>query len=226
MAKTRAKATSGRTADKPDDRPHVSPRSRKEWRAWLQKHHTSSTAVWLLFPKKHTGLAAPSYNDAVEEALCFGWIDGLVNPVDAAYYKQLFTPRKAKSGWAQSNKTRVARLIEQGLMTSAGLAAIETANANGSWTTLDHAEALKVSPELQRALNANAAAKKRWPAFTDGQRKQFLYWLAMAKREETRAKRIATIVEMAARGMTPAMRDDARRRAVRDKKPASASERG
>jgi uncharacterized protein YdeI (YjbR/CyaY-like superfamily) len=178
--------------------------------------------VWLLFPKKHTGLPAPSYNDAVEEALCFGWIDGLVNPVDAAYYKQLFTPRKARSAWAQSNKARVARLIEQGLMTKAGLAAIETAKANGCWSMLEHAEKQAVPRELQRALNANPAAKRRWPAFTDSQRRQFLYRLATAKREETRVKRIAAIVAMTARGITPAMADTARRKAIADKKPVPA----
>ena len=210
MAKTRAKAATP-AASKTDDRPHVTPKSRREWRAWLQKHHTSANAVWLMFPKKHTGLPSPTYNDAVEEALCFGWIDGLMNPVDGTYYKQLFTPRKPKSAWAQSNKTRVARLIEQGLMTAAGLAAIETARQNGSWSALDHVESMTIPPELQRALNANAEARRGWDRFTDSRRKQFLYWLAGAKREETRARRIVDIVDWAARGTGPWRADEARR---------------
>jgi uncharacterized protein YdeI (YjbR/CyaY-like superfamily) len=180
-------------------------RSRKEWRAWLQRHHAKAAGVWLVFPKKATGLPTVSYNDAVEEALCFGWIDGLVNPIDETHYKQKFTPRQAKSAWAQSNKTRVARLIEQGLMTPAGLAAIAMAKANGSWDRFTAAESLVVPRELRKAINANARAKQHWPAFTESQRKTFLYWLANAKREETRAKRIAQIVAMAAKKITPSM---------------------
>jgi uncharacterized protein YdeI (YjbR/CyaY-like superfamily) len=159
--------------------------------------------VWLRFAKKASGLPTVSYNDAVEEALCFGWIDGLMRPVDDTFYMQLFTPRKAKSAWAQSNKTRVARLIDEGLMTPAGLAAIEAARACGSWDALTAAESLKVPPELRKAINANARAKKHWPAFTESRRKQFLYYLASAKRPETRKKRIARIVSMLARETAP-----------------------
>jgi uncharacterized protein YdeI (YjbR/CyaY-like superfamily) len=179
--------------------------SRKEWRAWLRSHHKKSSGVWLVFPKKASGLPTVSYNDAVEEALCFGWIDGLLRPVDARFYKQYFAPRKPRSTWAQSNKARVARLIEQRLMTPSGMAAIETAKANGSWDVLKAAESLRVPSSLRAALNANARAKKNWPAFTASQRKQFLYWLASAKREETREKRIAQVVEMSSRRITPAM---------------------
>ena len=180
----------------------VRPRSRAAWRAWLQRHHTSSKGIWLMMAKKHTGLATVSYNDAVEEALCFGWIDTTVYPVDEQFYKQLFTPRKPRSTWAASNKARVARLIAAGLMTDAGRAAIDVAKRNGSWTSLDGIESLLPPPELTSALGANAAAKKRWAAFSPSCRKQFLFWLAGAKRPETRAKRAATIVECAAKGLT------------------------
>ena len=122
--------------------------------------HPASGCV---FAKKASGLPTVSYNDAVEEALCFGWIDGLMRPVDDAFYMQLFTPRKPKSAWAQSNKTRVARLIDAGLMTPAGLAAIEAAKACGSWDALTAVESLTVPPELRKAINANARAKKHWP---------------------------------------------------------------
>jgi len=197
------------------DLPEISPKTRRAWRAWLQKHHATASGVWLLFAKKHSGLSSPSYNDAVEEALCFGWIDGLTNAIDDKRYKQLFTPRKPRSAWAQSNKARVARMIEQGLMTPAGRAAIETAKRNGHWETLDHVEALTVPRELQRAINADAFASKHWPTFTDSQRKQFLYWLASAKREETRAKRIEQIVAWAAKKTTPSKAYDERRATTR-----------
>lgn len=188
----------------------VKARTRKEWRAWLARNHNKSTGVWLVFPKKASGLPSVSYNDAVEEALCFGWIDGLMNPIDKTFYRQRFTPRKAKSTWAQSNKIRVERLIEAGLMTPAGLAAIEAAKLNGSWDKLSAVESLTVPPELKQALDANARARKHWPEFTDSQRKQFLYRLASAKRDETRQKRIAQIVSMSAKKLTPAMAYDAR----------------
>jgi uncharacterized protein YdeI (YjbR/CyaY-like superfamily) len=181
----------------------VRPRSRQAWRAWLQKHHGKASGVWLRFAKKASGLPTVSYNDAVEEALCFGWIDGLMRPIDDTFYMQLFTPRRAKSAWAQSNKTRVARLIDEGLMTAAGLAAIEAARACGSWDALTAAENLTVPAELRKAINANARAKKRWPEFSESRRRQFLFYLSAAKRPETRAKRIATIVSMLARRMTP-----------------------
>jgi uncharacterized protein YdeI (YjbR/CyaY-like superfamily) len=178
----------------------------------LRKHHAASSGVWLRFAKKASGLPTVSYNDAVEEALCFGWIDGLMRPVDGTFYMQSFTPRKPRSMWAQSNKTRVARLIDQGLMKPAGLAAIEAAKACGSWDALTAVESLTVPPELRKAINANARARKHWPAFTESQRKQFLYYLASAKRAETRTKRINEIVSFAARKVTPGQAYDARRR--------------
>src|SRR5437762_2217307 len=103
------------------ERPNVAPTSRKTWRKWLAQHHASSFGVWLVFAKKHTGLSCPTYGEAVEEALCFGWIDSMMAPVDGDFYRQLFTPRKPRSAWAATNKARVARLIEQGLMAPAGL---------------------------------------------------------------------------------------------------------
>ena len=157
-------------------------------------------------------MATVSYNDAVEEALCFGWIDAVMRPVDATYYMQLFTPRKPKSAWAQSNKARVARLIDEGLMTPAGQAAIDAARASGSWDALTAVESMTVPPELRRAIDASARAKKHWPLFTESQRKQFLYYLAAAKRPETRDKRIREIVSFAARKVTPAQAYEERRR--------------
>ena len=181
----------------------ITPKTRKAWRGWLQKHHATSPGVWLLFAKKQSGLPTPSYSDAVEEALCVGWIDSVVHPVDGTFYKQLFTPRKPRSAWAQTNKARVARLIAAGLMMPAGLAAIEAARANGSWDALAAAEQLVMPPALRKALAANPVAKKHWAAFTASQQRQYLFYVTSAKREETRARRIATIVDYAERRITP-----------------------
>ena len=126
--------------------------------------------------------------------------------VDDTYFEQMFTPRKPRSTWAATNKARVARLIEDGRMMPAGLAAIDLAKANGSWTTFDSADAMQVPRELQAALNANAAAKRNWLLFTDSQRRTFLFYLSTAKRDETRAKRIAQIVRSAAARPTSASR--------------------
>jgi uncharacterized protein YdeI (YjbR/CyaY-like superfamily) len=185
------------------DYPHVTPKSRRAWRAWLQKHHATSTGVWLLFAKKHSKLPTVSYNDAVEEALCFGWIDGLMNPVDDTFYKQLFTPRKAKSMWAASNKQRVEKLIAAGLMTKAGLALIELAKKSGTWDALNDVEAITVPDDFLRALKRSAAAKKTFDAYTPSMKKQCLYYITGAKRPETRARRIALLVERAAAGRKP-----------------------
>jgi uncharacterized protein YdeI (YjbR/CyaY-like superfamily) len=135
-----------------------------------------------------------------------------MRPVDATYYMQLFTPRKPKSAWAQSNKARVARLIDEGLMTPAGQAVIDAAKASGSWDALTAVESMTVPPELRKAIDANARAKKHWPLYTPSQRKQFLYYLAGAKRAETRDKRIRQIVGFVARKLTPAQAYEKRRR--------------
>ena len=145
-----------------------------------------------------------SYNDAVEEALCFGWVDSLMNPIDDRFYMQLFTPRKQKSAWSQSNKDRVARLRASGLMTAAGEAAIARARDTGTWDALSGIDSLAVPAALRAALDANPKAKANWPTFTESQRKQYLSWLQAAKREPTRKVRIAAIVELVALRITPA----------------------
>src|SRR5215510_9334745 len=140
------------------------PRSRAAWRAWLKKHHAKSPGVWLIYAKKHTGIPSLSYNDAVEEALCFGWIDSLLHPIDDSLYRQVFTPRKPKSAWSALNRKRAARLIEAGLMTAAGMTLITLAKKTGQWSVHKPSESLTIPAELKKALDANAAAKKNWPA--------------------------------------------------------------
>ena len=181
----------------------VRPTSRADWRAWLQAHHATSSGVWLLFAKKHAQLPTVSYNDAVEEALCFGWIDGLTRPVDDTFYMQRFTPRKANSRWAASNKQRVATMLAAGLMTPAGLQAVERAKRTGTWNAFDAVEAMEVPPDLTKALRAAKGAAKTFDAYTPGMKKQCLYYVNDAKRPETRAKRIGIIVAAAAAGTKP-----------------------
>jgi uncharacterized protein YdeI (YjbR/CyaY-like superfamily) len=171
-------------------------KDRKAWRQWLAKHHASAPGIWLVYPKKESGKPRVEYGDAVEEALCYGWIDSTMLPVDAESYMQLFTPRKSKSAWAKSNKERVERLIAQGLMTPAGLAKIEEAKRTGSWSALDAVESLTIPPELKTALS-KAKALNNFKAFTPGVQKQMLFWLNAAKREATRASRIEKIVASA-----------------------------
>ena len=190
------------------DLPRVQPKSRKAWRTWLEKHHATSTGTWLVYAKKHSGLPSLTYKDAVEEALCFGWIDSKIHPLDDDFYMQVFTPRKPKSAWSALNKARVKQLLAAGLMTAAGLAVVEAAKASGAWRANDHAEKLIIPPDLERAIKANAEASRNWASYTNSRRKGVLYRLAAAKRPETRAKYLQQIVENMARNLSAAERSE------------------
>ena len=158
--------------------------------------------MWLVF-LKGAERQLP-YADAVEEALCFGWIDSLMRPIDGRSYMQLFTPRKAKSNWSALNKTRVASLIDRGLMARAGLAAVEHAKKVGTWTALDHVEALAMPPDFAKALNAKKKARAFFDSLAPSHRKGILYWINGVKSPEKRAERIAHAVSQAAKGLRPA----------------------
>lgn len=178
---------------------------RDQWRAWLAANHAASPGVWLVTYKKTGGrpqLHVP-YDDAVEEALCFGWVDSRPNKLDVDRSKLLVTPRKPGSPWSAPNKRRVAALLDAGLMTPAGLAKIEAAKRDGSWEALDTVEALEVPPDLGTALAANAAAETNFGAFPPSVKKPLLWWVASARRPETRAKRIARVVAEAAENRNP-----------------------
>ncbi|MBC8041896.1 MAG: YdeI/OmpD-associated family protein [Rhizobacter sp.] len=175
---------------------------RKAWRKWLRANHKTSGGIWLIYYKKGSGKPSISYAEAVKEALCFGWIDSKVNPIDGERYKQVFTPRKPKSVWSALNKRYITELLEQKQITRAGLKAIETAKQNGMWASLDAVESLTIPKDLEKAFAANQPAYKNFEAFTRGVRKQFLYRLNSAKRQETRAKRIAEIIAAAAKPIT------------------------
>ncbi len=175
--------------------PRVHPKTAAQWRAWLREHHASAKGVWLVSYKPATGKPSVAYEDAVLEALCHGWIDGQLRPIDEERSTLLFTPRKPGSGWARSNKARVERLIREKRMRPAGLAKIEAAKKDGSWTLLDSVEALEIPADLKKALGA--AGLRRFNALSASARKQHLYSLVSAKRPETRAKRIADVVRSA-----------------------------
>jgi uncharacterized protein YdeI (YjbR/CyaY-like superfamily) len=183
----------------PDGKPIVGPFDRAAWRAWLVANHATSRGVYLASWRRGSGRASVPYEDAVEEALCVGWIDATLRRLDDRIAIQWYAPRRPRSGWARSNRERVERLLAAGLMLPAGISAIETAKANGAWTMLDDVENLVVPDDLAEALAAHPPARDHWDAFSRSARGQMLYWLLQAKRPETRAKRADEIATRAAR---------------------------
>jgi uncharacterized protein YdeI (YjbR/CyaY-like superfamily) len=177
-----------------DNEPRVEPGTRAAWREWLAANHASASGAWFVYRRKSAGGRAVAYGDAVEEALCFGWIDGLTRPLDAERAMIRFSPRKPRSVWARSNKERVARMEAAGLMTEAGRRVVAIAQANGSWNTLDDSDGLVVPDDLAAALGAAAGAREGFDGHTESARRMILYWLAAAKRPATRADRIARTV--------------------------------
>ncbi len=174
------------------------PLSRAEWRAWLEQNHTRTAGVWLITYKKVTGQPRVEYDDAVEEALCFGWIDSKPNKLDDERSMLWFAPRKPGTGWSKPNKERVERMIAAGLMAPAGLAKVEAAQQDGSWLALDAVEALEMPLDLEVALAANPPAQQHWDVFPRSVKRGILEWIANAKRPETRARRVAETAELAA----------------------------
>lgn len=178
----------------------VHPPTRDAWRTWLAEHYAQRDGVWLISYKQATGKGRVTYDEAVEEALCWGWIDSKPRKLDDERTMLWFAPRKPKTGWSKPNKERVERMIAQGLMAPPGLAKIEAAKADGSWTLLDSIELLEVPPDLEQALVANTAAKQYWDAFPRSVKRGILEWIASAKRPETRTKRIEETARLAADG--------------------------
>lgn len=185
----------------PDSFAQAHPLTRAAWREWLTQHHASSPGVWLIYFKKASGQPRVGYDEAVEEALCFGWIDSLPRKLDADRTMLLFTPRKPRSGWSKVNKARLLHLEQAGLLMPAGRAAIARAQANGAWESLDAAEAGQVPADLAAALQQNPAAAASFARFSPSSRKMILTWLLGAKRSETRAKRLSETVRLAALGL-------------------------
>ncbi|HEX9039044.1 MAG TPA: YdeI/OmpD-associated family protein [Ktedonobacterales bacterium] len=176
---------------------------REVWRAWLAQNHATAPGAWLNFYKKSSGKTSVTLIEAIEEALCFGWVDSKMRRIDSERYVLMFTPRKAKSPWSPGNKERVARLMEQGRMAPAGMAAVEAAKADGRWDVyLDTAER-PMPDDLAAALAANPAAGRHFAKYGPGARRELIRWVATAKRAETRQKRIATILTAAREGRNP-----------------------
>lgn len=179
------------------------PTSQTAWRNWLEEHHLSKQAVWLVFYNKKSALKSITWSDAVDVALCFGWIDSKKIKIDEETSHQFFSKRKPKSTWSKINKDKVEKLIGQGLMTDAGFASIETAKQNGAWTILDEVEELIMPADLEAAFVEKPNAKDFFLSLSKSVRKMILAWLVFAKTTETRQKRIAEIVGQAENQLKP-----------------------
>jgi uncharacterized protein YdeI (YjbR/CyaY-like superfamily) len=182
------------------DFPVYHPQDLAAWRAWLEAHHDAARGVWVASWRRASGRDPVSYEDLVEEAICFGWIDSTANILDGDRGLQLMTPRKPKSGWTRLNRRRVEAMEAQGRMTAAGRRAVDAAKANGWWTIYDAVEDLVEPQDLAAALAASPPARTAWNGFPPSARKQMLWWVISAGRPETRAKRIAQIVAQAELG--------------------------
>ena len=180
---------------------------RKEWREWLENNCGTETEIWLIYYKKHTGVKRIQYDDAVEEAICFGWIDSTVKRIDDKRFMQKFTPRKEKSNWSELNKRRAARMIKTGLMTEAGMVKVRAAKENGEWgKSRKKTIGTAIPPDLEAALSEKDGAAMNFKRMAPSYRKNFIGWIEAAKREETRRKRIVETVEMAKRNEKPGMK--------------------
>lgn len=179
------------------------PASRLQWRRWLQKNHQKKRSVWLIYYKKKANASTISWSEAVEEALCFGWIDSTARPIDDERFMQFFTRRKANSVWSKINKGKVRQLIDKGLMTQAGYESIEIAKQNGSWSILDDVEELKIPKDLAKEFKSQPGSKDYFTSLSKSVRKSILQWVVLAKRPETRQKRITEIAALAAQKQKP-----------------------
>lgn len=168
----------------------------KAWRGWLKKNHETATEVWLVFYKKHTGHPCPTYNEAVEEALCWGWVDGMKKGLDDKRYAFRFSPRKDKSKWSPSNIKRATRLTQEGRMQPSGLKLVEAAKASGAWDSPVVPPSYKMPDAFRRALEKDPAAKDFFEHLAPSHKKQYVAWIASAKREETRERRVEKALSM------------------------------
>ena len=173
--------------------------SRKQWRAWLEENHLQPESVWLVTYKKHCAERHVAYDDVVEEALCFGWIDSLPRKLDEDRTMLLLAPRKAKSPWSRLNKRRVAHLTRAGEMKDPGLAKVAEAKSDGSWSIYDEIDEMVVPEDLAQALAGNPQAKRHFDAFPPSAIKGILWWIKSARRAETRRRRIDETVRLAAK---------------------------
>jgi uncharacterized protein YdeI (YjbR/CyaY-like superfamily) len=179
------------------------PKNQTEWRNWLRENHLSKQAVWLVYYNKKSKIESITWSEAVDEALCFGWIDSKRVSMGDETSHQFFSKRKAKSTWSKVNKNKIEQLIAQGLMTEAGFQSIEIAKQNGSWTILDDVEELVIPHDLEAEFTKNPNAKAFFLGSSKSFKKIILYWLVSAKTTETRQKRMAEIIDSAEQNLKP-----------------------
>lgn len=179
------------------------PVSQQDWRNWLNENHNSKQAVWLIYYKKKANIPTITYSDAVDQALCFGWIDSTRKSIGEETFMQFFCKRKPNSVWSKVNKGKVQLLIDNGLMTRAGFESIETAKRNNSWTILDEVEEVMIPIDLVREFESKPGSGEYFLSLSRSVRKSILQWLVLAKRPETRQKRMSEIADLAARKLKP-----------------------
>lgn len=184
----------------PNGKEVMTPASRADWRDWLAANSSRQEGLWIVYRKKSSGLEGPVYDDLVEEALCFGWIDSQARRVDRDRMMQWFSPRRKGGLWSALNKARIEKLVRAGLMTEIGRATIDEAKADGSWSQTDDVDALIVPADLQAALDASPAATAAYRALVDSAKRQYLWWIQTAKRAATRAHRIEETIRRLASG--------------------------
>lgn len=175
---------------------HLYFKNAQEWREWLHENHLTTSRVYLIFYRVDSDMESMRWEEAVQVAICYGWIDSTVKRLDDERRRQMFTPRKDKSVWSKLNKTYIEKLIADNLMHESGLRKIEIAKQNGSWASLDHVENLVVPQDLEAAFKKSKTAFDNYNSFSKTYRKGYLYWLNQAKREETRKARIAEIISL------------------------------
>lgn len=179
------------------------PQSRSDWRQWLEKNHQSKKSIWLVYYTKKSNIPSISWSEAVDEALCYGWIDSTKKTINDFSYLQFFSKRKPKSNWSKINKEKVQQLIENGLMTEAGFDSIETAKQNASWNMLDEVEELIIPNDLEIAFKKYKGSKVYFLSLSRSARKIILGWIVFAKKQETRQKRIEEVVKSAEQNLKP-----------------------
>ncbi|MGB4773296.1 MAG: YdeI/OmpD-associated family protein [Chitinophagaceae bacterium] len=179
----------------------VSAPTRKAWRSWLAKNHEKENSVWLILFSKTSSVPSIYYDEAVEEALCFGWVDSKGNKRDEESSYLYFAKRKPKSNWSKANKDRVEKLTKLGLIMPAGQAMIDLAKKTGTWSTLEVVDKLTIPPDMQTLFSKNKTAEKNFLAFPASTRRGILEWILNAKRPETRQKRIEETVTLAAQNI-------------------------
>lgn len=179
------------------------PTNRQEWRQWLLENHNKKQSIWLVHYNKKSNMPSVSWSEAVDEALCFGWIDSTRKSLDNDMFIQFFTKRKPRSVWSKINKEKIERLKQEGLLMPAGLESISIAQQNGTWNILDDVEELEISEDLEMEFNTREGSKEYFLSLSKSVRKSMLQWIKLAKRPETRQKRIVELVEHANRKIRP-----------------------